>query len=663
MKRPVFTALLLLHTLLCLSQEELLSEQFIEAMESFQEEDGEQLDVENLFDIINELRFSKLDLNTSTEEEFEQLPFLSAMDARNLVRHREAYGAYQTLYELKHIPDFTQEKINQLLPFVIIREQERRLSFKERMEKSQSQIHLSTNRYLQTKKGYVPDSAGVKRYAGSPFQYYGKYLFTAERLKASFIGEKDAGEAEWSHTGHGFDFVSASLDVEGTKWMKQICLGDYKVNFGQGLVVGTGSILGKNASVTNAYKNTQGIKRYASTGESGFFRGAATTLGWGKVRLTLLGSCLKADATIKEENISSFKTDGMHRTALELEKKRNYTEKVCGTNLSFKHKSLSLGATLLHYHYSRMLQPATKAYMRFRPSETQSHWNTGLNYKARLRHITFYGESAIDAGGHFATLNGAAIYPLSRLEITLAQRYYQHAYQAYYGKGFAEGSRIENEQGIYLSTRFVPAKRLTLSAYVDSYQFPWALYASPTPSSGQEMCVQANVKMTRQSDLTLKYKYKEKSEEESRKRTLRGTLNTQIKRWRIQTIMEGNRSDKGGQSPTYGWIVSQTHTGEIRPLHLSTAFRYAYFQAENYDNRIYIYEKDLPYTLSFPMHYGKGHRLSVSLSWKKREQLQLIAKAGWFIYTDGRTSIGTGQEMMEGNISTQVKFMIKVVIP
>jgi hypothetical protein len=63
------------------------------------------------------------------------------------------------------------------------------------------------------------------------------------------------------------------------------------------------------------------------------------------------------------------------------------------------------------------------------------------------------------------------------------------------------------------------------------------------------------------------------------------------------------------------------------------------------------------------MHYGKGHRLSVSLSWKKRERLQLIAKAGWFIYTDGRTSIGTGQEMMEGNISTQVKFMIKVVIP
>ena len=663
MKRPVFTALLLLHTLLCMPREDLFSEQFIDAMESFQEEDGEQLDVENLYDILNELKVNKLDLNKATEEEFEQLPFLSPSDARNLVRHRELYGNYQTLYELKHIPDFTKEKIDQLLPFVVIRENEKRLTLQERLRKSQSQFYVAADRFLQQKKGYLPDSTGTSRYAGSPYHYYGKYLFNAERLKASLVGEKDAGEAEWSRNGHGFDFASASMEMEGTKWMKQLCLGDYKANFGQGLVVGTGSILGKNASITNAYKNTQGIKRYASTGESGFFRGAAATLGWGSLRGTLFGSYRQADATLKGEKITSFKTDGMHRTIQEIEKKKNHTEKLWGLNLSFKRKSLTLGATLLHYHYSRTLHPAEKAYTLFRLSETSTHWNVGLDYKARLRHITFYGESALDANGHFATLNGAAIYPLSRLEISLAQRYYQPAYQSNYGGGFAENSRVENEQGIYLSTRFTPFKRLILSAYADAYRFPWALYASPTPSSGQELCLQANMKMTKQTDLTLKYKYKEKSEEENHKRTLRSTLNTQIRRWRIQTILEGNRTDKGGQSPTYGWILSQTHTGNLPKLHLSFALRYAYFQAENYDNRIYIYEKDLPYTLSFPMHYGKGHRLALSLSWKKTERLQLIAKAGCFVYTDGRASIGTGQEMMEGNISTQVKFMAKAVIP
>ena len=382
-----------------------------------------------------------------------------------------------------------------------------------------------------------------------------------------------------------------------------------------------------------------------------------------KLYSAVFGSWRQADATLKGEKITSFKTDGLHRTTQEIEKKKNYTEKLGGLNLSYKHKGLTLGATLLHYHYSRTLHPTEKAYTLFRLSETRSHWNAGLDYKARLRHITFYGESALDANGHFATLNGAAIYPLSRLEITLAQRYYQPAYQSNYGGGFAENSRVENEQGIYLSTRFTPFKRLILSAYADTYRFPWALYASPTPSSGQELCLQANVKMTKRTDLTLKYKYKEKSEEENHKRTLRSTLNTQIGKWRIQTIAEGNCADKGGQSPTYGWILSQTHTGNLSKLHLSTAFRYAYFQAENYDNRIYIYEKDLPYTLSFPMHYGKGHRLAVSLSWKKTERLQIIAKAGCFVYTDRRTSIGTGQEMMEGNVSTQVKLMVKAVIP
>lgn len=661
-RKPVFTITLLLRTILLFSQEDIFSTQFIEEMESFQEEDGAQFDVENLYDILNELRASKLDLNTTTEEEFEQLPFLSADDAGNLVRHRTLYGDYQTLYELKHIPDFTQEKIEQLLPFVTIREQGRKITFGEMMRNSQSQLFMEADRYLQDKKGYQPDTTGTTKYAGSPLHYYTKYLFNAERLKASLVGEKDAGEAEWAAGNHGFDFASASFEWEGAKWLRRLCVGDYKANFGQGLVVGTGSILGKNASVTNAYKNTQGLKRYASTGESDFFRGAGATIGKGAVRGTLFASRKRSDATLNGEDIASFKTDGMHRTELERDKKRNHTETVWGTNLSFNRPRLSVGCTYLHYQYSRRLNPTPKSYTLYRLSDTRSHWNGGIDYKVRFRHISLYGESAIDANGHLATMNGATIIPLSRLEVTLAQRHYQPEYQSNYAKGFGENSRIENEEGIYLSVRFSPFKRITIAAYADSYHFPWTLYSTRTPSSGQELAAQANGRINKEVDLTLKYKYKEKPEETNTKRTLRGTLNTQVRRWRLQTIAEGNRSDQEGKTSTYGWIVSQSVSGPIRPPRLTTAFRYAYFQAEDYNNRIYIYEKDLPYTLSFPMHYGKGHRVAVSLMWSHKERIQVHAKIGWFIYTDGRETIGTGNEEMEGNVSTQAKLLLKITI-
>ncbi len=661
-KRPVPIIALMMTTINLFSQEESFPTQFIEEMESFQEEDGEQFDIENLYDIMNELKASKLDLNTATEDDFEQLPFLTTNDANNLVRHRTLYGKYQTLYELKHIPEFTQEKIEQLLPFVAIKERDKKVTFREMMRNNQSQIFIEADRYLQRKKGYEPDTSGTTAYAGSPLHYYAKYLFNTERLKASLVGEKDAGEAEWSEGNHCFDFVSASVEMDGTKWMKRLCIGDYKANFGQGLVVGTGSILGKNASVTNAYKNTQGLKRYASTGESDFFRGAGATLGWGAFQGTLFGSHKKGDATLKGEDIASFKTDGMHRTTLETGKKRNYTETIWGANLSFRHKKLTVGCSYLHYHYSRTLHPTGKTYTRFKLSDVASHWNGGVDYKIRFRHITLFGETAIDAKGHLATINGATILPLSRLEITLAQRHYQPEYQSNYAKGFGENSRIENEEGIYLSTRFSPFKRITIAAYADSYHFPWALYSTPTSSSGQELAVQANGKLNKRMDLTLKYKYKEKPEETNQKRTLRSTLNTQMRHWRFQTIAEGNRSDQTGEATTYGWIISQSISGSIRPLHLSTAFRYAYFHAEDYDNRIYIYEKDLPYTLSFPMHYGKGHRISVSIMWSHKEKLQIHAKVGWFIYTDGRENIGTGNEAMEGNISTQAKILMKITI-
>lgn len=657
MKRPVLLFAYLLFPTITLAQEE-FSSQIFEEMESFQEEDGSQFEVENLIDLLNELKENKLDLNRAEEEDFDQLPFLNDRDAHNLVLHRQLYGNYQTIYELKNIPGLEMEKIRQLLPFVCIQQSEREVTIKEMLQQGQSQLFASADRFLQSKKGYEPDSNGIAKYAGSPMHYYAKYLFNAERIKVALVGEKDAGEAEWSDHSRVFDFISGSLSWEGKHLLRHLCVGDFKANFGQGLVVGTGSILGKNASISNSYKSTQGLKRYASTGESDFFRGIGATLGWKQFHTTLFASLKKGDATLFDESITSFKTDGMHRTLLEIEKKRNYTERLLGGNLQYKRGNLTLGYTALFYHYSRMLHPTEKIHTHFRLTDTDRHWNMGVDYKVRLHHITLFGECALGANGHFATMNGAFLYPLSRLEITLAQRYYNYAYQSNYGKGFSENSRIENEQGFYLCARFIPFRRVTIAAYMDSYHFPWALYATNMPSSGQEYCVQTNVKLSKRIDETIKYKFKEKSDE---KQSLRSTLIIQAKQWRLQTIVEGNSANNGAAN-TYGWIASQSITGQIKPIHLSLSLRYAYFQAKNYSNRIYIYEKDLPYTLSFPMHYGKGHRVAVSLMWKQKEFLQLHFKAGWFIYTDGRSSIGSNLELIEGNVSTQVKAMLKVTI-
>lgn len=644
------------------SQEDDFSSSFLEDIESFQEEDGEQFDVENLLDLLNELKEQKIDLNSADEEDWEQLPFLTPNDAHNLVLHRKLYGDYQTLYELKNIPDFGEDKIHQILPFVTINKKERKESMAEMIRRGESQIHIACDRYLQHKKGYEPDSNGVSKYAGSPHHYYAKHLFTSERFKAALVGEKDAGEAEWSENGHGFDFVSFSAEAINFKRMKQICLGDFKANFGQGLVIGTGSILGKNASVSTAYKSTQGLKRYASTGETDFFRGAGATLLLGKTSLSLFGSFKNGDATLKGEDISSFKTDGLHRTSSEIEKKGNHTQYALGANLRYQHKKFTIGQTFLLYGFSRVLQPAEKTYNHFKLSQTKRHWNTGTDYKFRLRHASFYGEFAFDANRHFATMNGISLFPLSRMEITIAQRYYAYGYQSYYGKGFAENSEIGNEQGIYLRTRFSPIKRLTFAFYADCFKFPWALYSVDVSSSGQEFCVQTECKATQASLFTIKYKYKEKTEAHNAKQNLRATINTRIGTLRIQTIAEGNRSDAAENAPTYGWILSQMISGNVKPLHLSTALRYAYFHAKDYNNRIYIYEKDLPYTLSFPMHYGEGHRIALCMTWKRSDMVQINAKAGWFIYTDGRDHIGTGTETMEGNVSTQVKIMIKLKI-
>lgn len=659
MKKFYLLTTTLFFSLITYAQEEEFSSHFTDYMEDLMEEESTKLDYEELLNVIEDIRSNKINLNTATERELSQLPYLNEIDAHNIIQHRKSYGFFQTLYELKNIPNFDYDKIKHILPFITIDQEKEKMSWKQEFKTCKHLIYNQYQQTMQKKKGYIPDSLGNTKYAGIPCRYYFKYqLQTAEKISLGFLGERDAGEPFGLFKNGIFDFKSAYLQLKDIWKFKQINIGDYKANFGQGLVIGNSCLFGKSVNTLNEIQQYEGLKRYTSSNECGQLRGLGTTFAFKDWEVTTFLSCKKIDVNINGSTITSFKTDGLHRTENEISKRLNATEKVIGCNLAYTKKNLKLGYTFLAYQYSNILNPTDVMYNYFKLRNTNHHFNTSIHYKYYFQRMSFFGECAIDANKGLATLNGISILPNSRIGILALQRCYQPEYQANFSHAFGENSRTENEKGFYIGTKILPVKKLELSLYADVFSFPWAKYKINYPSKGEDFLVQAQINAHRKMNMQLKYKYKNYIEQGYTKQDIRYVNHWKIGKFETQSILEANKI-RTEESDTYGWVVSEDIQREWSKPHLSMNLHYAYYVASDYNNRFYIYERDILNTFSMPQLYGKGHRIDINFKWAPCRLFQIYLNYGMYLYTDGRETISSSNEEIKGNRSSMIKGLMR----
>lgn len=69
---------------------------------------------------------------------------------------------------------------------------------------------------------------------------------------------------------------------EMNKWLKSLAIGDYKISFGQGLVISNDFSPGRNALVSQTERRTNGFRRHFSTNENDF-SGELLLLSIGKI--------------------------------------------------------------------------------------------------------------------------------------------------------------------------------------------------------------------------------------------------------------------------------------------------------------------------------------------------------------------------------------------
>jgi hypothetical protein len=642
-----------------------------ELLEDSEDENNES--IESLYDDLSYLSENPLNLNLVTVEELKKLPFLSDLQILNILDYLKKQGEFVSIYELKNIRFLDMRTIELILPFVYVGEVNKARSFavKNLLKYGKNELVLRYERCLNEKKGYedYPDSILQKypnrKYVGEPFYSSIRYSYSFDnRLQVGFVTEKDAGETFRNKQHKGFDYYSGHVFLKDVGKIRSFAVGDFKVSFGQGLAISNDFSPSRSSILSQAERRNNGFRRHYSTNENDFFRGIASTVSLKNMDISAFYSTRNADATAEGNSISSLKTDGLHRTKGDLEKKHNINIQTVGGNIRYTSPQLIAGITALTYSFGEFtVDPAPRPYNKFY-FRGKRNTNTSIDYKWQHRRMALYGETAFSQNGAAATLNAFQWSASSGLRALILYRYYDRRYQALYGNAFSQNSTIQNEEGLYLSMQWAPIPYWRVSGYADFFRFPWVKYGIDAPSSGQEYMFQADFNKIKNTIVSIRYRFRQREKnvteehEVSVKPVDRHRIRLQITHkssdlMTLRTTIEGNVYDEHLSSAERGWVVSQ-NAGWKNPNSPVQIDAYAsYFNTTDYDSRIYSNEKNLLYSFSMPSFYGEGVRLSAVLRYNFTPRLYLSVKAAWTYYYD-RDTIGTDTEEIEGKNKTDL---------
>lgn len=330
---------------------------------------AEDLNYGTVYENLIQLYTAPLDLNTCTREELAATYLLNERQLNRFFEYRAQFGNFLSIYELQAIPEFELALIYRLLPFVTVAPQNRKL-WNGLTNPSDHYLLVRTEQLLEEKRGATADApqsrdGTLQKFAGSPLQWYARYRYSRSRdFSFGITAEKDEGEAfSWKPSAHkyGPDFLSFHAQVQHRGRLKNLILGDYQLQVGQGLIYSAGFSLGKGMeTVYTIRRPTTGIRPYTSVTETGFFRGIAATYSLGKrLELTTLLSRVRQSGTLTaQQTVSSFQTDGLFRIPNELQYRANLVEQNAGAHLVYHLDRGQLGATYLRTSFDYPLQKA-----------------------------------------------------------------------------------------------------------------------------------------------------------------------------------------------------------------------------------------------------------------------------------------------------------------
>lgn len=609
-------------------------------------------DLENAAEMDEELYISEELLEELTELQNGQKPNLNNLSYETAIRilhwndyqyyqlqlYIENYGQLASIYEVSAIDGFTEEDMRRLLSKVqVLPVVGREPFFKNFFRKSSQSLLFRHSQILEQQAGY--DTTRSNHYAGSPGHDCFRYSFSSQgKFFLKLSGEKDPGEQFFrGEQKYGFDFYSGSISIKDFGLVKAAVLGDYRLNFGQGLVMGSSLLSGKGSSPDGIRRFSTGIRAVAPTNEGDFLRGSAVTVGNHKISGSLFAG-------------------------------RQYgsLNNCFGADLSFQKARFRIGTRVIAYSVT---DTSSSTLQKFKSCCTPTGFNASVDYQCIIKRQVLFGELAINQNGKIGVLQSVLLNLSPTFKTALVFRYYSNGYSSSLGRAFGSTSHNSGEFGIYTTSSWIVNRNCEVYFYTDYYHLTWLSYRTDAPVTGCDFGISTQYAITRYSKLSAKYTYRGKSQNTSDNpyyREIGETLRHKVRlQWsnepypflklKTEADWQLNRS-VSSQTNKCGFLIYQDVAIEIPKCGLAVHTRLAYFDTDSYDERQYAYEDDVYYAFTVGSYYYKGIRGYLVLRYKYK-WLSLWLRLSQTYYID-RQVISSGLTEIDKPHKSELKCQV-----
>ena len=648
-------------------------------LEEFSSEDVDA-DPEELIRSIRELAANPLNVNRASVDELMQVPRMTWQLAHAIVEHRhevKPFGSAMELSAVRGIGPVTRDRFLPYLSTGSAAELRRDLYLNPKawVHNGRGEVYSRFRRVLATPDGYaVPADEGG--YVGNPVNYYQRIYYRSDHLTMNLSQMKRPGEPLPGPTSFDHQTLHASIGDLGR--LRRVVVGDFSLRFGQGLIMGSSSVMGKAADVIrNGVRSSAPLRGYTSSSRTPLaFRGIATSWGEQVEITTFFSSRRRTAAEVDGDSIRYPSAYPQMRTIGERERMFNTRETTLGGRIRLELPGGLIGASGWFNHLDRPVQRGSQPWHRH-DMEGSKASAFSLDYRITTGSVHLYGEAGLSGNGAPGVITGLETSAGDDTEFAFIWRHYDPSFQSLFGNSFSELSGSPaNEEGWYLGVRHRLGATLRISAFFDQFRFPAPHFRMRRPGVGHEWLGLIEYLPERGTDLHLQIRQQVREQEYTtinsdgvqfytpgRRRRLAARLHAGLQvhpRVRLRSRLEWLYVEPAGASSETAFMIWQDIRFRIRK-NLQVDARVTLFDTDGFESRLYHFENDLLHVFASTMLFDQGQRLYLLLNYDPAERIRIWLKLSTTIY-ENRTSIGSGRDHIPQSHRSDIGLQVRVRI-
>ena len=462
-----------------------------------------------------------------------------------------------------------------------------------------------------------------KTYKGSPLKTLIKYRYAFNnKWRFGLTLEKDIGEPI-IYDGNGVNNLAYVIQYIGGEIVKEVTLGKYDLNIGEGILFGTGYRI--NSPYFLTYNNNATTKTSLSPKEYNYFNGVTSKWKFRAFEMDLFASIRKPNGSTNYDN------SGLFRTSTEITKYKTLKEQLIGLAAKKEIKKFKISWAGIVYHSELLPEPLVLQSLHI----AKSYYN-----------IQYVGEIASQNNQSYAIVQKINI-GIGRSDFLTIQ--YRSREPQMLNEFKSDYSSFSNgyEKGLYYAFMHSFSKKWSFKIAFDTFKSTQLQTKSPHYPEGNKVATEL-VRNANSSKFVSQYQRKQiiGNDQIQKLRLLyQQQLNTQIK-WssKLNCSTQNKQWNTSIQYNVYWKSKSKKDKICISSCYFNTINESVYWQAPHFYgsyNARFLSGKGSTYSLGFQKRLNRNLKLG----------LQVIALS----YTD-REIIGSGNERVENN--TKLDFAI-----